>query len=440
MKENKKGSILIEEYGQSRSTHLRDKKKSPMERLKKPVILGLMGIVFVGCMYLIFKPSSDKKGIENIGLNDSVPQAADKEMEADKEKAYEQEMLEQKEQQKRKSLMTLSDYWKQDSPSDDETAQLSDEQGQGGPNNDSPPKGNPALNGYRNAQNALGSFYQDDHAETQQLRKQLEELKEKLAEKEVPAPVTVDDQLVLMEKSYQMAAKYLPSGSSNKQMISTDTSARTSSAEKKVPYFAAFTAARKNAVSTLYREGAESSLLVDWNQTQKRGFYRADEVQQTSQPRNSIKACVQETKTIIGESVVHLRLLEDARTPDGIIAKGTILSANAKIQAGRLHLRINSIEIKGNITAVDIMGYDLDGQQGLYVPYSQERTALGEMAGNMSQQTGTSLMMTQSAGQQIAADLSRGVVQGISGYFSKKVKTPKVTLKAGHQLFLVSKK
>jgi len=57
----------------------------------------------------------------------------------------------------------------------------------------------------------------------------------------------------------------------------------------------------------------------------------------------------------------------------------------------------------------------------------------------MSQQSGTSLMLTQSAGQQVAADLSRGVVQGISGYFSKKVRTPKVTLKAGHQVFLVSK-
>jgi hypothetical protein len=39
----------------------------------------------------------------------------------------------------------------------------------------------------------------------------------------------------------------------------------------------------------------------------------------------------------------------------------------------------------------------------------------------------------------MAGDLSRGVVQGVSGYFSKKVRTPKVTVKAGHQIFLVSK-
>ena len=99
-----------------------------------------------------------------------------------------------------------------------------------------------------------------------------------------------------------------------------------------------------------------------------------------------------------------------------------------------------TIELEGNIIPVDITIYDLDGQQGLYVPYSPEMNALTEMAGNMSQQSGTSLMLTQNAGQQVAADLSRGVVQGISGYFAKKVRTPKVTLKAGHQVFLVSKK
>jgi hypothetical protein len=49
-----------------------------------------------------------------------------------------------------------------------------------------------------------------------------------------------------------------------------------------------------------------------------------------------------------------------------------------------------------------------------------------KMVGNMSQQSGTSLMLTQSAGQQVAADLSRGVVQGHFGLFLQKVKTRKL--------------
>ena len=46
-----------------------------------------------------------------------------------------------------------------------------------------------------------------------------------------------------------------------------------------------------------------------------------------------------------------------------------------------------------------------------------------EMAGNMSQTSGASVMLMQSAGQQVATDLTRGVVQGISGYFAVKKNT-----------------
>jgi len=190
----------------------------------------------------------------------------------------------------------------------------------------------------------------------------------------------------------------------------------------------------------LYREPTDSAFLADWSQRKNRSFYSAGASEQALQPKNSIRASVHETQTVIGETGIRLRLLETAQTPQRAIPKGTIVTANGKFQGGRLQLKITSIELEGNIVPADITIYDLDGQQGLYVPYSPEINALTEMAGNMSQQSGTSLMLTQNAGQQAAADLSRGVVQGISGYFAKKVRTPKVTLKAGHQVFLVSKK
>lgn len=156
------------------------------------------------------------------------------------------------------------------------------------------------------------------------------------------------------------------------------------------------------------------------SQTKNRGFYTAGSTEQVVQPKNSIKASVHETQTVVGETGVRLRLLETAQTPQRTIPKGTIVTANGKFQGGRLQLKITSIELEGNIIPVDITIYDLDGQQGLYVPYSPEMNALTEMAGNMSQTGGTSVMLTQNAGQQVAADLSRGVVQGISGYFAKK--------------------
>ena len=424
MKENKKKvSLLSEEALQNSSSFPPDEKKTTVERFKKPLIFTLMGIVCVGCMYLIFKPSKDKKQIESIGLNDSVPQASGSVLQADKQKAYEQEILEDKEEQKKNALTALSDYWNEDNP--EQKQSLPDEAKE---------TNNPALNTYRTAQSTLGSFYQQDNGETKELRRQLEELKQELAQKEIPKAATVDDQLALMEKSYQMAAKYLPSGSGSVEPAGKSTTVAKAESEEK--NFSALVPSKKSRVSSLYQRPSDSTFLVDTG----RGFNPAGSMQETLPPKNSIRACVQQSQTIISEGAVALRLLEPARISGRIIVAGAIVTANAKIQAGRLQLKVTSIELEGSIIPVDITIYDLDGQQGVPVPYSAERSALTEMAGNMSQQSGTSLMMTQSAGQQVAADLSRGVVQGISGYFAKKVKTPKVTLKAGHQVYLVSKK
>ena len=438
MKENEKRvSILVEEGDQNKVSNLTDDKKSTIERFKKPLIFGLMGIVLMGCLYLIFKPSADKKEMENIGLNNAFPQATGAGMQDDKQKAYEQDMLEQKDQEKRNALTTLSDYWNTDSTQQTKEELPEEDQNNGMMTGKS---GTSTLNSYRNAQSTLGSFYQDNNSETQELRRQLDELKEKLAEKDIPVGVTVNDQLTLMEKSYQMASKYLPSGGNTEKPVSTDSASRGSSSNSQKEYFVAFTPTRKKAVSALYREPTDSAFLADWSENKNRGFYTAGTVEQVAQPKNSVKASIQETQTIIGESGVRLRLLEPAQTPNRTIPQGTILTAIGKFQGGRLQLKVTSIELEGNIIPVDITIYDLDGQQGLYVPYSPERNAVTDIVANMGNATGSSFSMNSSTGQQIGSDLSKSAVQGISGYFAKKIRTPKVTLKAGHQVFLVSKK
>ncbi|MFD2939172.1 conjugative transposon protein TraM [Flavobacterium notoginsengisoli] len=435
MKENKKQAVILtEDTGQNAESSGYDDKKKFSERAVKPLIFALMGVVFIGCMVLIFRPSPQDELKENPGINDSVPQPAQAVLQADKQKAYEQEVLQDKEDKKRDALNSLSDYWNEGSGADDQQEGVPEEE-----TGSSHRQGNPAVNSYRNAQSTLGSFYQDENAETRQLKKELEQIKDRLAQKEVPAAVTVDDQLALMEKSYQLAAKYLPSGTIAAG-ADKNSSLAPAAAGNKAPYFAPFVPEIKSGVSSLYRETADSAFSAGRYKGSNSGFYTAGCQQEALQPKNSVRACVQETQTITSEGSVRLRLLEHAQLPGHIIASGTILTAAAKIQAGRLQLKVTSIELDGSIIPVDITIYDIDGQQGLSMPYSAEMNALTEMAGNMSQQSGTSLMLTQSAGQQMAADLSRGVVQGISGYFSKKIKTPKVTLKSGHQVFLVSKK
>src|SRR5699024_10157408 len=231
-------------------------------------------VVFVGCMYLIVKPSADKKEIENIGLNDAVPQATGAGMHADKGKAYELEMLERKDQEKRNALTTLSDYWSTEDK-DESIDEFSDEDESydyGGGGRNSGRSGNPALSSYRNMQSTLGSFYQDDHSEIMELRKKVDELKEQLAEEDVPPVPTLDDQLSLMEKSYQMAAKYLPTGTSSTEAAPAKSIAPATTGSTQKEQFVSFTSSRKSTVSALYREPTDSAFLADWNESRNRGF------------------------------------------------------------------------------------------------------------------------------------------------------------------------
>ena len=429
--ENKKNTVLVTDDSLDKSTDIaRESSDNNVEKFKKPILFALMGIVFLGCMYLLFKPSENIRKTEDVGLNDSVPQASTIGLQNDKQKAYEQEIVEQKNREKQNALTSLSDYWNEGS---------TEESLQDVPETEKETNTNTSLNSYRNAQNTLGSFYNNDKSETQELRKQLDEVKKELARKEETPTNIVDNQLELMEKSYQMAAKYLPVNTTSTEQLNEKTMAvSTASTEKES--FISFIPARKSAVSSLNRDLPDSSFISNWSESRNRGFYTAGKIEKETQLKNSIRAVIQTTQLVSVEGSVRLRLLEPAKMQNHIIPQGTVLTANSKFNQGRLQMKITSIELDGTILPVDLTIYGLDGQQGLFVPYSPEMSAVKEMAANMGQTSGSSIMLSSSPGQQIAGDLSRGLVQGISGYFSKKMKTPKVTLKAGLQVFLVSKK
>lgn len=435
-KHSSTGFLAEDDTQKATADATQDSTQYKAEKLRKPLIFALMGVVFLGCMYLIFTPWSNEEDVGDIGLNLTVPQATGTGLQADKQKAYQQEILEEDTQEKHDALFSLSDYWNRESTTG-ETVIAPDKDNK---DDDSYTAGthssNPALHSYRRAQHTLTSFYDNNDREVQKLRNQVEALKEQLIEKDIPPSTTVQDQLDVMEKSYEMASRYLPS---NPSQSASDTIISAKDAAQK-DYFVAFIPVRKNPVSALYREPVDSIFLTYWNTTRGRGFYTVGTSQQTLQPKNSIRAVVQQTQTVTAQSDVRLRLLETAQTPGRTIPVGTLLTANAKFQNGRLQLKVTSVEAEGNIIPVDVTIYDLEGQQGLYIPYSPEMNALTEIASNMGQTSGTSIMMPGSAGQQIAGELSRGVLQGASDYFSKKVRTPKVILKAGHQVLLVSKK
>ncbi|SHM23185.1 Bacteroides conjugative transposon TraM protein [Chryseobacterium carnipullorum] len=403
-----------------------------LERVKKPLIYFLMAAVCAGCFYLIFKPKDDKIAEES-GFNAGIPQAKDDQMQSDKQKAYEQQLLEQKNEEKKNAMTSLSDYWNDSS----NIAQSSDQALLKKKSDGLSQSNQSAVNSYRNAQQTLGSFYSRDEHEVNNLRKEISRLKNEASQNSVaPAGLGINDQLELMEKSYQMAAKYLPQSSRQEDPPSREEDVKQSSGNKIL--LSAVKPSHLNVVSSLYREPSDSAFLAGLNDS--RLFGAQTDIKTTAYSKNAIKGIVQETKMMTTESTLSIRLSERMVVGRKEIPSGTVLKATGKFQNGRLQLVISSIEYQGSIYPVEINVHDNDGQLGLSIPSSQEQNAVTDIVGSMGQTSGTNIMMTQSAGQQIAADMSRGLVQGLSNYFQKRVRQLKVTVKAGHEVFLVPKK
>ncbi|WP_426477489.1 conjugative transposon protein TraM [Chryseobacterium sp. CBSDS_008] len=445
-KENKRISIIVDDEAGADNSSLVDN-KTKADKLKKPLIFGLMGIVFIACLILIFKPKKSADGKNDEGLKNVVPEATDKGLQADKQKAYEKEMLDEKEAQQRNSMQSLADYWNNsgDSTVAPESSGSIPSSGSTPANIGNPGYQNNSLTSYRNAQSTLSSFYQDDDREKLELRRKVDQLESKLSEKNVTATPTLNDQLTLMEKSYQMASKYLPSGTQapNTAVSTTPNDSANyvnQTSQSKFEKTESLKRVSKSIVTALYREADDSSFLASLQGGRNRAFLTVGNREQMGVVRNSIRAIIMETKTVTAEGSVKLRLLEDATIAGHNIPKGTEMEAGTKFQGNRLHLKITSVEVQGNIMPVDIVAYDLNGQPGLAVPGSDEINAAGEIAANMSQSSGMNISMSRSAGQQVVGDLTRGLVQGVSGYFSKKIRVVKVTLKAGQQVLLVTKK
>jgi len=95
------------------------------------------------------------------------------------------------------------------------------------------------------------------------------------------------------------------------------------------------------------------------------------------------------------------------------------------------------LEYRGNIYSIELTVYDTDGQEGIFITGSLEINAFKEMVGNIGSNMGTSISLTQSAGQQLLSGLGKGLIQSGSQYMTKKVQTVTVKLKAGYKVLLL---
>ena len=379
---------------------------------KRQVLLfaAILGCIFFVVLWFIFRPAPVKPQEGAAGINTSVPDGKAQATVGDKRKAAEQ--LRSEEQQRR--MMTLGDN----------SFSLLDDGLK--PAEEPVPADNPALRAAeanRVMQRQMQGFYAapQRNAEVEALKEQVAALQSQLdAERQQPDP------LELAEEQYKLARKYLGGG--------------TAADEEAGP-----TKQRKDSrlsVMRPVREGeVEASTLnprADFTVERNLGFLTAaGGVAHADIP--TVRACVAQTQIIRAGSTVQLRLLEAVRIDDTVIPRNTPLYGLATISGMRLQVIVSSVEYGGRIFAVEAVAYDLDGQPGLNVPNSRERTALKEALASVGQTAGTSVNVTRSAGQQVLSELARGGLQASSQYVAGKLREVKITLKANHQLLLISK-
>ena len=403
-----------------------------VQQRRKMIVFPLMFLAFAGCMYLIFAPAEKEDvNVESVGgFNADIPLPAEDGIIADKQAAYEQAMMNRKREEKIQSLQdfgfTTEEEAGEPKPEIDLMPDEEDVQPQRA-------GGASSANAYRDINHQLSTFYETPAVdeEKEDLKRQVAELTDRLQQQQNATP-TADDQMALLEKSYELAARYMNGGQGQVAQVPV-----TGGIERK-PDAVAVQAVRETTVSGLQQPMSDADFIRAYSQPRNYGFNTAVGTGY-AMGKNTVAACIHQDQTLTDGQAVKLRLLEPMQAGNIVVPKNTLVAGTVKVQGERLDILVSSIEYAGNIIPVELAVFDTDGQKGLSVPSSMEQEAFNEAMANIGSGLGTSISFAQSAGQQVAMDVTRGLLQGTSGYLAKKFRIVKVKLKAGYKVMLYAK-
>lgn len=381
------------------------KPKTPAERerLKRLTVYTLLILSFLVCLWIIFAPSGDgeaAKGKANMELPDQTSAG----MPDTKLKAYEQEQA-QKEKSRNDSTINAVSL-QLDTVTAPATPTVPDE------------IQNSAA-AYQQAQASLQDFYVPDYSQTEQvaeLQAKIDELEMQnaMAQHQTRQP----NEMELLERSYQLAAQYMGNGSN-----ANGQAPPAQSDEKGKRNVQPVQNVTHNVVSTLSAA------------TNDRGFNTSVGIKRSA-GRNTIAAVIAGDQSVTNGQSVKLRTTEPMWIGNRLIPRQTNLTGLARLQDERLEIEITSVETGGSIYEVELKVYDSDGQEGINIPNSMESDALHEIGANMGSTMGSSINISTDAGAQIASDVGRGLINGVSQYLTKKMRTVKVHLKSGYRVML----
>jgi conjugative transposon TraM protein len=414
-------------------------------RQKKMLIFPLMFIIFGICMWFIFSPSKSEKEKVTKGFNTTIPMPKNNVLVGDKKTAFEQAKMEENQGEQKHSLQSMASMFSEEMKSSDANKLNTESESK-----INHPSGNVSTRqpiakiqssniAYRQVNKNLSNFFESsgEKPENRKGNQKVEDLSEKIHDNDSRKNAMVD-QIELMEKSYQMAAKYIPQGQNQGQVVGGQNNQSVGStllSTKKKRQISRINQQIEQTVSSL-PQTIDSDGIANTKNPHNTGFNTVVG-RGLQEDRNTIRACVHENCSLINGQSVRLRLLEPLQVGKTLIPQNTMISGDVKIQGDRLDISIQSLEYLGTIIPVELTVYDTDGQEGIFIPGSLEINAFKEMAGNIGSNVGSSVSFNQSASQQLVSGIGKGFIQSGSQYLSKKFQTITVKLKAGYKVLLL---
>lgn len=376
--------------------------KSQAERQKMMKYLVVMpAAILCGAVILWFLYSSLNKSDERVGdaFNTEIPEGENDGM---KDKMSEYEAAEaakehEAQQSAIASLDTLSTVTKEDTVNTPSAVETS-------------------AQVYQEVQASLNDFYIPESTEAAQVAELQARIDELEAQNAMAQQQQQPDQMEMLERSYQLAAQYMGNGNGSNYQTQTQPEEKGKRDVQPVAQVS------RNVVSSL---SASSSRSFNTS-VGSSGIVN----------KNTIAAVVASNQSVTDGESVKLRTTEPMWVGSRLIPRNTVIVGSARVQGERLEIEISSIECDGSIYDVELQVYDSDGQEGINIPNSMESDALHEIGANMGSTMGSSINISTNTGAQIASDVGRGLINGVSQYLNKKLRTVKVHLKAGYRVML----
>lgn len=190
-----------------------------------------------------------------------------------------------------------------------------------------------SANAYRDMNRTLGSFYETpkEDPEKEELKQRLEQMQEQMAQMQSSPQSTMDEQIALMEKSYELAAKYNQGQQQGLQpSVSTPVQKDSELIKNGKAQINNVGEVRERVVSGLSQPIDDSTFIAEYSKPRNLGFHTAvGNAGQTE--RNTIKACVHDNQTITDGQAVRLRLLEAMRAGTTVIPQNTLVTGIGKV-------------------------------------------------------------------------------------------------------------